>query len=224
MKKIISFLSTLLLSISVSTAFADDGIFGNSSSCAEWKSTVNADTASLDKLQKSVASDKPANGLSYTKSQFVVLLSKNLTKAKDTLANAKDKLPKTSEDKVDLRDVTLSGFNLSGLNLDNVDFRGSEMSGVDLSGSSLNGATLSKTELSGANLSNANLSYASLSKAKLGNANLCHATRVSADLEDAVLRGAYLKGAKLDMAKNIPKVIYLNSQNVLILGLAVPAD
>jgi uncharacterized protein YjbI with pentapeptide repeats len=214
----------LLLSISASTAFADDGIFGSASACAEWKSTVNVDTEALDRLQKNVASDKPASGLSYTKSQFVVLLSKNLVKAKDTLANSKDKLPKTSEGKLDLRDVSLNGFNLSGLNLDNVDFRGSEMSGVDLSGSSLNGASLSKTELSGANLSNANLSFASLSKAKLGNANLCHAILVSADLEDAVLRGAYLKGAKLDMAKNIPKVIYVNSQNVLTLGLSVPAD
>jgi|GEM_PF-5661483 uncharacterized protein YjbI with pentapeptide repeats len=224
MQKFISLSCTLLLSISASTAFADDGIFGSVSSCAEWKSTVNVDTESLDRLQKNVASDKPASGLLYTKSQFVVLLHKNLARAKDTLANAKDKLPKTSEGKVDLRDVTLSGFNLSGLNLDNVDFRGSELSGVDLSGASLNGATLSKTELSGANLSGANLSFASLSKAKLGNADLCHATLVSADLEDAVFRGAYLKGAKLDMARNIPKVIYLNSQNVLTLGLAVPAD
>ena len=224
MQKLQSVSCVLLLSFSVSTSFAGDSSSTPSSFCAEWKSNVAVDTESLDRLQKNVAGDRPDNGLSYTKRQFVVLLNKNFIKAKDTLANAKDKLPKTSEGKVDLQDVKLNGFNLSGLNLDNVDFKSSEMNGVDLSGSSLSGASLARTELNGANLNNANLSYASLAKAKLGNASLCQATLVSADLEDAFLRGAYLKGAKLDLAKNIPKVIYLNSQNLLVFGLSVPAE
>jgi uncharacterized protein YjbI with pentapeptide repeats len=53
---------------------------------------------------------------------------------------------------------------------------------------------------------------------------LCHATLTSADLDGTLFGGAYLKGAKLDKAKNIPKVIYQNSQNVLIIGLSVPAE
>lgn len=212
----------LLASAAIAPAFADDASCTSECVCAEWKSRVSANMEALDKLKKNAAGDKPAPGQSYTKKQFVVLLGKNLVAAKDALANAKDKLPKTDEGKVDLRDVTLNGFVLTGLNLDNVDFKGSEMNGVDLSGSSLNGAVLSKAELDGANLSKTNLSFANLSKAKLTNASLCQATLTSAELEDALMKGAYLKAAKLDMAKNIPKAIYLNAQSVLQFGLPVP--
>ena len=224
MQKFISPSFILLASLTCTPAFAENGIQTAASDCAEWKSNVAINTEVLDKLQKNVAGDTAPGGLMYTKKQFVVLLGKNPEKAKDTLANFKDKLPKTSDGKVDLKDVTLNGFNLSGLNLDNVDFKGADMNGVDLSGSSLNGASLAKVELDGANLNNANLSYANLNKAKLNNASMCHATFTSADLEDAAFRGAYLKGAKFDLAIHIPKVIYLNSQNVLFFGLAVPAD
>lgn len=190
--------------------------------CAEWKSNVNIDVKELDNLQKKVARDKPEIGLLYTKKQFVVLLGKNLAKAKDILANSKAKLPRTSEGKVDLKDVTLNGFNLSGLNFDNVDFKGAEMNGVDLSDSSFRDASLAKAELEGANLNNANLSFANLTKTVFINASLCHATLVSAELEDAVLRGASLKDAKLDNAKNIPPNIYPNAQAILQFGLPVP--
>lgn len=194
------------------------------SECAEWKSSVQIDMEALNKIQKNAAGEKPSNGLSYTKNQFVVLLGKNPVAAKDALANYKDKLPKTSEGKVDLKDVALNGFNLTGMNLDEVDFKGSEMNGADLSGASLRGASISKTELEGANFNHANLSFANITKAKLLNASLCHATLSSADLEDVNLRGAYLKGAKFDMTRNIPKVIYLNAQGVFHFGLPVPAD
>jgi uncharacterized protein YjbI with pentapeptide repeats len=224
MQKYISIPCVLIAFVCAAPAVAEEGSIMAASSCAEWKSGTNIDTEALDKLQRNAAGERPANGLAYTKNQFIVLLGKNLAKAKETLANAKDKLPKTSDGKVDLKDVTLNGFYLSGLNLDNVDFKGAEMNGADLSGSSLNGASFTKTELTGANFNNANLSYATLSKAKFNNASLCHASLVSADLEDAVFRGAYLKGAKLDMAKNIPKVLYLNAQNVLLFGLPVPVE
>jgi uncharacterized protein YjbI with pentapeptide repeats len=225
MQKIVTVLGALLVPLATS-AFAEDSVpaAAPASVCADWKSNVNIDTKALDKLNKSVSGDKPDKGLSYTKEQFVVLLGKNLARAKETLANAKDKLPKTSEGKVDLKDVALNGFYLAGLNLDNVDFKGAEMNGADLSGSSLVGASLVKTELTGANLNNTNLSYATLSKTKFNEASLCHATLTSADLEGATFGGAYLKDAKFDMAKNLPKVIYQNSQNVLLFGLAVPAD
>jgi uncharacterized protein YjbI with pentapeptide repeats len=190
--------------------------------CVEWKSSIAVDTAALNKLQKNSASDKPASGLSYTKDQFVVLLGKNFAKAKEILANSKDKLSKTSEGKVDLKDVTLNGFNLSGLNFDNVDFKGSEMNGADLSGSSLRGASLAKVELEGANLNNANLAFATLTKTKFINASLCSASLATADLEDADMRGAYLKDARLDRTKNIPLNIFQNAQTILILGLPVP--
>ncbi len=214
----------LLTSVTLAPAFAEVSSCTSECVCAEWKSHVSVNMEALDKLKKNAAGDKPAAGQSYTKNQFVVLLGKNLVAAKDALANAKDRLPKTGDGKVDLRDVTLNGFVLTGLNLDNVDFKGAEMNGVDLNGSSLNGAILTKTELEGANLSKTNLSFASLIKTKLAGASLCQATLTSADLEDAVLKGAYLKGAKLDMAKNIPKVIYLNAQSVLQFGLPVPVE
>jgi uncharacterized protein YjbI with pentapeptide repeats len=223
MKRLIP-LSCTLLVIAATPALAEDNVPNTVKFCADWKTSITVNNEALERLQKNVAGDKPAAGLSYTKQQFVVLLGKNPDKAKDTLANSKDKLPKTSDGRVDLRDVTLNGFNLSGLNLDGVDFRGSEMNGVDLSDSSMVEASISKTEMNEANLNNANLSYAILSKAKLTNASLCHATLTSADLDGTLFGGAYLKGAKLDKAKNIPKVIYQNSQNVLIIGLSVPAE
>lgn len=224
MKKftVVSVSCALLASVALSPAFAEIVSCTSECTCAEWKSPVSVNMEALDKLKKNAAGDKPAAGQSYTKNQFVVLLGKNLVAAKDALANAKDRLPKTGDGKVDLRDVTLNGFVLTGLNLDNVDFKGAEMNGVDLSGSSLNGAILTKAELDSANLSKTNLSFASLTKAKLTNASLCQATLTSADLEDAVLKGAYLKAAKLDMARNIPKTIYLNAQGVLHFGLPVP--
>jgi len=196
------------------------------STCAEWKSNVNIDMESLNKLQKNVAGDKPDTGMLYTKKQFVVLLGKNWAKAKEVLASTsfKAKLPRTSEGKVDLRDVTLDGFNLAGLNFDNVDFKGSELNGADLSDSSLRGASLAKVELEGANLNNANLSFAYLYKSKFKNASLCHATLTSADLDGADLRGAYVKDAKFDTAKNIPPVIYLNSTSIFQFGLPVPPE
>jgi hypothetical protein len=193
-------------------------------SCAEWKSSVAINLDKLDSLKKSAAGDRPTNGYSHTKDQFIVLLGKNLVAAKDALANAKDRLPKTSEGKVDLRDAVLNGFDLRGLNLDNVDFKGAELNGADLAGSSLHEASLYKAELNGANLNNTNLAFANLAKAKLSNASLCHASLTSADLEDAILVGAYMKGAKLDMAKKIPKAIYLNAVNVLQFGLPVPEN
>lgn len=214
--------SVALGSILVFPAFAEEAV--SSTVCAEWKSAVVIDMKALDKLAKSSATEKLANGLSYTKNQFVVLLGKDLAAAKETLANAKDKLPKTSEGRVDLKDVTLEGFNLSGLNLDNVDFKGAEMNGADLSGSSLRGASLYKVELEGANLNNTNLTFANLSQAKLTGASLCQATLIAADLEDAEITGAYLKGAKLDRARNISKLIYLNAENVLHIGLPVPPE
>ena len=222
----VSISCALLASVAAVPALAEEAAPACTSACvcAEWKSSVPVDMAALDKLKKSAAGEKPANGLSYTKDQFVVLLGKNLVAAKDALANFKDKLPKTSEGKVDLKGVTLNGFNLTNLNLDNVDFKGAEMNGADLSGSSLRDASIYKAELEGANLNNANLSFANMSKAKLGNASLCQATLTSADLEDAVIKGAYLKAAKLNMAKNLPKVIYLNADSVLHFGLPVPAD
>jgi uncharacterized protein YjbI with pentapeptide repeats len=224
MQKSISFIFVLFVSFTALPAFAEEGISPPASDCAEWRSSVNVDTEALDKLQRNSASDKPASGMTYTKNQFVILLGKNLAKAKDFLADSKDKLPKTSEGKVDLKEVTLNGFNLSGLNLDNVDLKGAELVGADLSGSSLSGASLAKADLTGANLNNVNLSYATLAKAKLNNASLCRATLTSVDFEGATMGGAYLRGAKFDMAKNLPKAVYLNSQNVLFFGLAVPAD
>lgn len=197
-------------------------VLAPASTCAEWKSNTAIDTKDFDKLKKNAASEKPSNGLAYTKNQFVVLLGKNLAQAKEVLANSKAKLPKTREGKVDLTDVTLNGFNLTGLNLDNVDFKGAEMNGADLSGSSLRGASLSKVELEGANLNNTDLSFANLTKTKFISASLCHANLTSADLEDAVLRGAYLKDARLDSAKNIPPNIYPNAQGILQFGLPVP--
>lgn len=214
----------LLAVISAMPAFAEDASSIFASPCAEWKPTVAIDMEALDKLKKSAASEKPANGQSYTKNQFVVLLGKNPVAAKDALANYKDKLPKTREGKVDLRDVTLNGFNLTGFNLDNVDFEDAEMTSVNLSGSTLRGAALHKTTLNNANLNNANLSFANVSGAKLANASLCNATLTSVEFEDAVLKGAYLKDAKLDMAKNLPKIIYLNAENLLHFGLPVPEN
>lgn len=224
MQKIISVSCALLASFTAAPALAEDTSSIFVSACAEWKSNVPINLEALNKLQKNAASEKPANGLSYTKDQFVILLGKNPIAAKDALASYKNKLPKTSEGKVDLKNVTLNGFNLSGLNLDNVDFKGAEMNGADLSGASLRDASLYKAELEGANLNNTNLSFANASKSKLVNASLCHATLTATDLEDAVMRGAYLKGAKLDMAKNIPKTIYLNAQNLLNFGLPVPPE
>lgn len=212
----------LLAVISAMPAFAEDASSIFASPCAEWKSTAEIDVEALDKLKRSAASEKPASGQSYTKNQFVVLLGKNPVAAKDALANYKDKLPKTREGKVDLRDVTLNGFNLSGFNLDNVDFEDAEMTSVNLSGSTLRGAKLHKTTLDNANLNNTNLSFANASGAKLANASLCNSTLASVEFEDAVLKGAYLKDAKLDMAKNLPKVIYLNAENLLHFGLPVP--
>ncbi len=223
MQKLI-FTSISCVLLSTTSALADDPSSIFVSTCAEWKSAVPINTEALDKLKKNAGSEKPASGQSYTKNQFVVLLGKNPVAAKDALANYKDKLPKTGEGKVDLKDVTLNGFNLSGMNLDNVDFKGTELNGADLSGASLRDASLYKAELEGANLNNANLAFANLSKTKLVNASLCHATLTSADLEDAVIKGAYLKGAKLDMARNIPKTLYPNAQNVLQFGLPVPTE
>lgn len=207
----------LLLPFSVNTTFAEDA-----STCAEWKSSVAINIEALDKLQRNNASDKPSNGYAYTKNQFVVLLGKNLAGAREMLANNKNKLPKTDEGRVDLRDVTLNGFNLSDLNLNQVDFKGAEMNGADLSGSTLRDASLYKTELEGANLNHTNLSFANLSKAKLPNASLCHATFAYANLEDANLTGAYVRDAKFDMAKKIPRAILLNAENVLHFGFPVP--
>jgi len=192
--------------------------------CGEWKSGVSIDMEALNKLQKNSMSDKPATGLSYTKNQFVVLLGKNPVAAKDALANSKNRLPKTSEGKVDLKDVTLEGFNLSGMNFDNVDLKGAEMNGADLSGATFRGALLTKAELEGANLNNADLSFANLAKANLTQSSLCQTSIISAEFEDVVLKGAYMRGAKLDMTRNIPKVIYLNADSVLRLGLRVPPE
>ncbi|MFA5826417.1 MAG: pentapeptide repeat-containing protein [Gallionellaceae bacterium] len=214
----------VLAVISAMPAFAEDASSIFAAPCAEWKSTAEIDVEALDKLKRSAASEKPASGQSYTKNQFVVLLGKNPVAAKDALANYKDKLPKTREGKVDLRDVTLNGFNLSGFNLDNVDFEDAEMTSVNLSGSTLRGAKLHKTTLDNANLNNTNLSFANASGAKLVNASLCNSTLASVEFEDAVLKGAYLKDAKLDMAKNLPKVIYLNAENLLHFGLPVPEN
>lgn len=238
MQKFISISIALLASFTAFSVFADSSIPVPSANavvvpgiappptliCAEWKQSVAPDTAALNKLQKSSASDKPTGGASYTKNQFVVLLGKNLAKAKDMLANFKDKLPKTSEGKVDMKDVTLNGFNLSGLNFDNVDFKGSEMNGADLSGSSLREASLAKVELEGANLNNANLSFSTLTKTKFINASLCNASLANADIEDAVMRGAYLKDAKLDNTKNVPLNIFQNAQAILQFGLPVPPN
>lgn len=212
----------LLALVSAAPAFAEDSSLYFV--CAEWKSSVPINMEILERLKKDAASEKPAKGLSYTKRQFVVLLGLNPVAAKDALANYKEKLPRTSEGKVDLRDVELNGFNLAGMNFDNVDLKSAEMNGADLTAASFRGASISRAELEGANLNNANLSFANVSAAKLNNASLCQATLSSAELEDASMRGAYLKGAKLDMARNIPKVIYLNAQGVLHFGLPVPAD
>lgn len=224
MQKMLSASISCALLVSASSAFADESpaIFG--SPCAEWRSSVKIDTEALDKLKKNSATERPQNGLSQTKNQFIVLLGKNLVGARDTLANYKDKLPKTSDGMVDLRDAKLEGFNLSGLNFDNVDFKGAELNGADLSGSSLRGASLYKAELEGANLNNANLTFANAAKATLNGASLCQATLTETELEDAELKGAYLKGAKLDRAKHIPKSIYQNAEGILHFGLPVPLE
>ncbi len=224
MQKMLSASISCALLVSAVAAFADENpaIFG--SPCAEWRSPVKIDTEALDKLKKNSATERPQNGLSQTKNQFIVLLGKNLVGARDTLANYKDKLPKTSDGMVDLRDAKLEGFNLSGLNLDNVDFKGAELNGADLSGSSLRGASLYKAELEGANLNNTNLTYANAAKATLNGASLCQATLTETELEDAELKGAYMKGAKLDRAKHIPKSIYQNTEAVLHFGLPVPPE
>ncbi|MEI7842316.1 MAG: pentapeptide repeat-containing protein [Gallionellaceae bacterium] len=219
-KVIFNLVSFALLAV----VFAKAATAEDAATCAEWKSTVAVNVDKLDSLKKSAASDRPTNGYSYTKNQFIVLLGKNLVAAKDALANSKDKLPKTSEGKIDLKDALLNGFDLRGLNLDNVDLKGAEMNGADLSGSTLREASLYKAELEGANLNNTNLSFANLAKAKLSNASLCHATLTAADLEDSIMVGAYLKNAKLDMAKKIPKAVYLNAQTVLQFGLPVPEN
>jgi uncharacterized protein YjbI with pentapeptide repeats len=208
----------LLASFAMNSVLAEDA----SATCAEWKSNVAINVEALDKLQRNNASDKPSNGYSYTKNQFVVLLGKNLAGAREMLANNKNKLPKTDDGRVDLRDVTLNGFNLSGLDLSRVDFKGAEMNGADLSGSNLREASLYKTELEDANLNNSNLSLANLSKAKLVSASLCHATLAYANLEDANFNNAYVKNAKFDLAKKIPRAILLNAENVLHFGLPVP--
>ncbi len=192
--------------------------------CADWRSSATIDQEALDRLRKNSVNERPASGLSQTKNQFIVLLGKNPTAAKDTLANFKDKLPKTSNGKVDLRDAQLKGFNLSGMNLDNADLSSADLSGADLSGASLRNASLYKAELEGANLSNTNLSFANAEKASFSNASLCQSTLTSAELENAVFLGAYVKGAKFDMAKHIPKAIYLNAESVLHFGLPVPED
>lgn len=222
MKKLIlaTISCVLLASLSAAPVFADDAPAPGA--CAEWKSGTSIDMKSLDKLAKSTANDKPEKGQSYTKDQLVVLLGKYPVAAKEALANAKEKLPKTSDGQVDLKGVTLNGFKLTGLNLDNVDFKGAEMNGADLSGSTLRGASIYKAELEGANLNNADLSFANAAKAKLAKASLCQTTLTSADVEDADFLGAYLKGAKFDMTKNLPKVIYQNVEGLLHFGLPVP--
>lgn len=192
--------------------------------CADWRSAASIDQEALDRLRKNSVNERPASGLSQTKNQFIVLLGKNPTAAKDTLANFKDKLPKTSAGKVDLRDAQLKGFNLSGMNLDNADLSSADLSGADLSGASLRSASLYKAELEGANLNNTNLSFANAEKASFSNASLCQSTLTSAELEKAVFLGAYVKGAKFDMARHIPKAIYLNAESVLHFGLPVPED
>ncbi|MFA6014177.1 MAG: pentapeptide repeat-containing protein [Gallionellaceae bacterium] len=194
------------------------------SACIEWRGSVAVDMDKLDKLRIIAKNERPQNGQSQTKNQFIVLLGKNLVAARDTLANAKEKLPKTKEGKVDLKDVNLSGLNLSGVNFDNVDLTGTELNGADLSGSTFRDALLYKTELEGANLNYANFSFANLSSAKLNNASLCGANFASAQLEDVAFKGAYLKGAKLDHGKNLPKSIYMNVQGILQYGMSVPAD
>ncbi|MBI3479102.1 MAG: pentapeptide repeat-containing protein [Nitrosomonadales bacterium] len=219
-KTITAAISCALLGV-MAPAVAEEAV--PASFCAEWKSAVAVDTKGLDKLFINNAKEKPAEGMSYTKKQFAALLGKDLAAAKNVLAGSKDKLPKTSDGLVDLKDVMLNGFNLSGLNLDNVDFKGAEMNGADLSGSSLRGASLYKAELEGANLNHADLSYANAAKATLVKASLCQATLVAADFEDAEMLGAYVKGAKLDRASNVPKAIYLNADGVLHFGLPVPS-
>jgi uncharacterized protein YjbI with pentapeptide repeats len=219
-KTILTSLSCALLlsAVSFSASAEEDFV------CPEWQSGVSIDMEALNKTQKNSMGEKPGNGLSYTKNQFFVLLGKNPVAAKDALANSKSKLAKTSEGKVDLRDLKLNGFNLSGMNFDNVDLKGAEMNGADLSGSTFRGASLSGAELEGANLNNTDLSFANVSKADLTQASLCQAAIISAEFEDAVVKGAYMRGAKLDMTRSIPKVIYLNADSVLRLGLRVPME
>jgi len=212
------------LLVSSAPVFAENNAAIFSPTCTEWKSSVPVDVEKLDKLRKRAARERPSKGLSQTKNQFIVLLGKNLVGARDTLANYKNKLPKTSKGMVDLRDATLEGFNLSGLNLDNVDLSGAELNGANLSGSTFRGASLHKTELEGANLNNSNLSFANASSAELNNASLCQADLSSAEFEDAVLLGAYMKGAKLDRVRNISKAVYQNAQGILFFGLPVPAE
>jgi uncharacterized protein YjbI with pentapeptide repeats len=114
---------------------------------------------SLDKLEKSSYSEKPQKGVSYTKNQLIVLLGKKLFSARDVLAKNKNKLQKTSDGLVDLKDATLTGFDLSGVNLDYVDLKGANLKGANLSGS-----TLSYTVLYKANLEEANLDHATINK------------------------------------------------------------
>jgi uncharacterized protein YjbI with pentapeptide repeats len=193
-------------------------------SCPEWHSAIEMNMDALDKAKRKAADEKPEAGFSYTKAQFVVLLGVNPTAAKAALENGKGKLPKTSEGNVDLTGAVLNGFNLSGLNFDQVDFRGAEMNGANLSGSSFRHSTFYKTELEGANLNGANLSFASVSKAKLTNASLCRTKLIAADFEGANISGAYLRGAQLDMAHNLPKIVYQHAVSILEWGLAVPAE
>jgi uncharacterized protein YjbI with pentapeptide repeats len=222
MSKPLSIFTAILMLMGANFVFAEE--VAAPFSCPEYRSAVEMDMDGLEKLKKRAADERPPEGFSYTKSQFVVLLGLNLATAKTVLSTNKGRLPRTSEGKVDLTGVVMNGFNLSGLNFDNVDLKGAELNGANLSGSSFRQANLYKAELEGSNLNRANLYWANLGKVKLTNASLCQASLVSADLEGAILSGAYFRGAQLDMARNLPKVFFQNAQGILNLGLTVPLE
>lgn len=192
--------------------------------CPEYRSGVEMDMDALEKLKKRSADERPTEGLSYTKSQFVVLLGLNVATAQTVLTSNKGRLPRTAQGKVDLTEVVMNGFNLSGLNFDNVDFSGAELNGANLSGSSFRRANFYKAELQGSNFNRAVLNSANLSKTNLTHASLCQASLVSSGFEGASLGGAYLRGAQLDLTIGLPKVFYENAQAILNFGLTVPME
>jgi uncharacterized protein YjbI with pentapeptide repeats len=113
----------------------------------------------------------------------------------------------------DLSRANLSGADLSGADLSRADLSRADLSGADLSRANLSVANLSWANLSQAKLSRANLSWANLSWANLSVAKLSWANLSQAKLSRANLSGANLSGADLSDAKNMVKIIGVESEN-----------
>ncbi len=104
--------------------------------------------------------------------------------------------------KLDLRDIDITGADLMEANLSGVILMGANLQWVNFIGANLSQANLTEANLCGAilyeaNLQNANLSEANLQEAVLRKANLSRAMLYEADLEGAVLYDANLQEAIL---------------------------